>query len=255
MDLVAVTLRIYRDAALDAGRAFVRSAWALVLLLLLFPLLVGVGTLTAPLGIFGGFLLAFVNAACAGTYLATLQDALSMRKAMGFDVVRGNLGRHAGDVISVLFPLWVVDLGLSLVRAPTVVVLLVSVAVFLLFNPAPEMIGRARSRGLDLLQDCLTFMQGNGPEWLLPQVVLLAPLVALTGLGHLSIALSFFGPRFGFVHAGSLAMDIGAGPVGWALGVGTVALVHLFMLFRGALYVRLGSGGRRQRAWRARMGG
>lgn len=252
MHLVTATLRIYRQAAGDAGRAFARGAWAFLLLVLAFPVLTLVGKLVAPLGFAGGFLYSIVQAAAVGTYLATLQDALSLRRGMDLAIVRGNLGRYTWDVIGVLFPLFLLDLLLSVMRTPSGLMLAVSVLIGVALNPVPEMIGRARSRGADLLQDALTFMQGNGVEWLLPQVLLLGGLV----LAWPSLALSIvalFGPQFGFIHAGGLALAGGATPLGVALGLAILAGVHLVMLFRGALYVRLGDGGRRARAWRARF--
>lgn len=250
MKLVRATLQIYQDAALAAGRAFLRSAWAFGLLLLFFPILWFAAVLLAPLGMIGGILVAVLNAACAGTYLATLQDALALRRALGFASLRANFSRYAGDVLSVLFPIWIVGLLLGLLELP-LVPLLFSIVVAVGFNPAPEMIGRVRSRGLELLGDALTFMGGNWPEWLLPQLVVLGvgawvlprSLVQLAGL---------FGPQFGFVQAGSLVLG-GGSLLGWLGGLVTVAFVHAFMLFRGALYERLASGGRRGRAWQAQF--
>lgn len=252
MHLVTATLRIYRQAAADAGRAFTHDTWAFRLLLLAWPLLNLVSTLSAPLGFAGGFLYSIVQAAVVGTYLATLQDALTLRRPMNLATVRGNLGRYTWEVIGVLFPLFLLELLLSVMRTPSGLMLAVSVILGVALNPVPEMIGRTRSRGTDLLQDALTFMYRNGVEWLLPQALVLGGLA----LAWPSLALplvALFGPRFGFIHAGGLALAGGVSPAGIALGLAILVGVHLVMLFRGALYVRLGDGGRRARAWRARF--
>lgn len=251
--MVTATLKVYRDAAVDASRAFARSAWALLALALCFPLLVVVGTAVSPLGIVGGLIVGLLTAAAAGTYLATLQDALAARRSMGPQVLRANLARYTWDIVGVLFPLWVLDLALSFARAPYALVFAVGVGVALAFNPVPEMIGRARSGGMDLLGEAGRFMLNSGVEWLLPQLVLLG-LVWVVVPGHALELLGLFGPRFGFVAAGSLAfVGAGGGAVAWAVGIVLVAVVHLAMLFRGALYERLSSGGRRARAWQERF--
>lgn len=252
--LVSATLKVYRDAAAEAGRAFARSAWALVLLLLCYPLLAAVGMAVSPLGIAGGFIYSIVNAACAGTYLATLQDALTARRSMGLDVVRTNLGRYTWDVIGVLFPLWILSLVLNLGQLPWFVPLAVNLAVFLFLNPAPELVGRSRAGGVELLGEAWRFMMQNGPEWIAPHLLVL-------GIGWLLVPadviplLQLFGPNFGFVAAGGFALGaVGGGATGWIAGGLFVAAVHAIMLLRGALFVRLGTGGRRARAWQDRLG-
>lgn len=252
MRLLTATLRIYVDASRDAGKAFARSAWAMIALLACFPILTGARILVAPLGFFGGFLLAFLQAAAAGTYLACLRDALQMRRSMGPGTLRANLGADTFEIIGVLFPIFVVDLLLMLAGAPWLVTLPVGIAIALFLNPVPEMIGRVRSGGVELLKDAARFMMANGPEWLVPQVIALGALW-LAFPEHALTVLQLFGPRFGFTDAGVLAVRGGGDAVGWAIGFGLVALVHLMMLFRGALYQRLGSGGRRQREWEQRF--
>ncbi|MFN7143640.1 MAG: hypothetical protein ACK4YP_07695 [Myxococcota bacterium] len=253
MRLLTATLRIYVDAARDAGKAFARGVWALIALLACFGILVAARILVAPLGFFGGFLLAMIQAACAGTYLACLRDALSSRRKMGPDVLRASFAANMWDIIGVLFPIFLLELLLGLLGAPWFVTLPVGIAIFLFLNPVPEMIGRVRTGGTDLLQDAGRFMMANGPEWLAPQVLALAALWLAYPSRALQI-LDLFGPRFGFTDAGSLAVQSGAtGPIGWVIGFVLVALVHLVMLFRGALYERLSGSGRRAREWEQRF--
>ncbi len=249
MKLVRATFAIYQDAGLAAGRAFARSAWAFGLLLAFFPLLWFLGVLLSPLGMLGGILVALVNAACAGTYLATLQDALTVRRSIDFALVRGNFSKHTNLVLSVLFPVWILQLLVGILDLP-MVPLLVSVAVTIFFNPAPEMIGRSRSRGLELLGDAAKFMGANWPEWIVPQAVAVGLAVVIFPGSALGIV-GLFGPQCGFVNAGALVLSGGTGLVGWLVGLAMVAFVHLFMLFRGALYERLASSGRRAREWQA----
>jgi hypothetical protein len=252
MLLLRATLALYRDAAIDAARATGRSAFSLVLLLLLFPVLAFVGMATAPLGMIGGFVVGFMNAACAGTYLATIQDALDARRTVSVSSIQSNLGRYTSEVLGVAFPIWVV-MAIASVALPGAVVVLLQLGIGVALNVAPEMIGRTRSSGVQLLQDAFFWLRESGPEWFIAQAALLLPLVLLLPSAFGQVVL-MFGPNFGFVNAGGLALSVGSGPLAWLAGLGLVAFVHALMLFRGALFQRLGQGGRRARAWRARMG-
>ena len=255
--MIRSTLALYRDAAVDAARGTARSGWAFVLLLLLFPLLSLVTMLVSPLGIIGGFVVGFLNAACAGTYLATLQDALESNRSLSISTVRQNFGRYTSEVIGVAFPIWIGSMIANVVLgqvAPPLVVSLLMLGVAVVFNVAPEMIGRTRSSGTALLLDSVRGLRENGPEWFAPQFLLLIPVLLLRP-GAVLEFMSMFGPQFGFVNAGGLALGGGGGPTAWLGGLALVAFVHAAMLFRGALYKRLGPGGRRQRLWRARIGG
>ena len=252
MLLLRATLALYRDAAIDAARATGRSAFALVLLLLLFPVLAFVQVATSPLGMIGGFIVGFMNAACAGTYLATLQDALDARRTISVASIQANLGRYTSEVLGVAFPIWVV-LAIAAFALPGPVAVLVQLAIGVLLNVAPEMIGRSRASGVQLLQDAFFWLKESGVEWYVAQAAVLVPLLLLRPSAFGSVV-GMFGPNFGFVNAGSLALSSGSGVAAWATGLALVALVHAIMLFRGALFQRLGQGGRRARVWRARMG-
>lgn len=227
-----------------------------------FPILAVAGVLIAPLGFAGGMIYGFLHAACAGTYLATLQDALSSRRSLSFDTVRRNVGAFTWDVIGALFPIWVVELLLELSGVPSVVRMIAALLIFLLLNPVPELIGRSRATGVELLREAWTFMWTSGPEWIIPHVLLLGG-AWLVFPDQALVLLKLFGPELGFVSAGMLALGgqallgsftAAANPyagtaVTWAIGFGLVALVHLVMLFRGALFARLSSGSRRGREW------
>ncbi len=253
MDLVVATVQMYLAAARGAAVAFVRSAWALGWLLVCFPVLAILGTLVSPLGFAGGFVIAIAQAACAGTYLASLQDALTMRRPMRFDALRANLGRYTWDILNVLFPIFVVELVVRLGQSE-LLSLIAGLAVFLFMNPVPELIGRSRAGGLEALQEALRFMNDNGVEWLIAQIPSTVLIYFLLG-GDVFGALTMFGPRMGFVYAGGTALGAFDGsPTSIVRALAVVGVVHLTMLFRGALYGEMSGGGRRQREWRRRLG-
>lgn len=246
MQLLTATLRLYLDSARDAGRAFARSAWALGVLVIVAPILTIATLLVGALPMIGGMLVALLMDACAGTYLACLQDALSMRRPMSFAGVRSNLGRYTWDIVSVQFPLWLVTFFLGMLQLPGPLALAFQLACFLFLNALPESIGRSRTRSIDALQEVASFMTREGPEWFVGQLPLFVGLGLWVGWGT-----AFdFGPQFGFILSGGMvfsSLTLGGAVVAQALGL--VALTHLWMLFRGALYQRLQAGGRRQRAW------
>ncbi len=250
------TLRIYGSAARDAGRAVARGGWALGWLVAALVGMAVLGVLVAPLGILGGFALGFAQAAAAGTYLACVRDTLGPGRPLDLGRVRDNLGAYTWDVMNVLFPLFLLDLVLAQVRLPYVG-MVVGIAVFLFLNPLPEMVGRVRAGGLDVLGEAWSFMGRAGPEWLLPQVAFVAGAWALlpggSGVDRLVRVLGVFGPRMGFMEAGSLGLAAWAGGGGLLRATALLVLVHAAMVFRAALYVRLASGSRRSRAWEARF--
>lgn len=246
MKLLTATLRLYLESATDAARAFTRSAWALGVLIASFPVLLLASMLLGQIPVLGGILLALLTDAAAGTYLACLQDALTLRRPLSWAAVRGNLGSYTWDIVNVQFPLWILHFLLAGAQVPAVAILVVDVALFLFLNPLPEMIGRARSGGFDTLKEAATFTTNHGPEWFIGQL----PIFAGLGLWVGWTAALQFGPMFGFVNSGAWILGrLTMGGRAVAEGFALVALIHLLMLFRGALYQRLGQSGRRSRAW------
>lgn len=245
MKLLASTLRLYRDAAIQAARAFARSALALAVLVLCYPALALTAALTGPIPVVGGMVQFLVECALAGTYLACLQDALHARAPLSIATIRRNFGRMAWDLVNVRFVIWVAEFLVHR-SGIQVLALVFTVATYLALNALPEMLGRSREGGAALAAACARFMLDNGIEWFSFQLPLVAVLYVLGGVGLATAA----GPSFVFVRAGqALLHQAGSGPAGWAAGLAVVAAFHLLMLMRGAVYERLAGGGRRARAW------
>lgn len=259
MSLLSATLRLYGAAARDAGAAFVRSGTAFAWLVLAGGALLALNLsgIQARAGIIGGVIVSILRAGAAGTYLACVQDALASRRALGVEGVRGNLGAYTSDIINALFPIWIAELVVRLLGVDLLAIAL-SAAVFLFLNPLPEMIGRVRASGTELLGEAWQFMGRAGPEWLAAQVAFMAlAWLLVPGLGLLAALgalLPVFSPEMGFMEAATfvwmragLSTGVQAADVGRAVAL--VALVHMAMLFRGALYDRLSGSSRRARAW------
>jgi len=257
--MIQATLHIYGLAARDAGAAFGRSALALAWLVVTG---IGVTLIGALIGgnFVGGIIVYILQTIAAGTYLASLQDALGARRSLSTGTLRANLGAYASDIMSALFPIWILRLGTNAAGGMSMVIpIAASVLVFLFLNPLPEMIGRVRASGMELIAEAWAFMGRAGPEWLAPQLLLLGGVAALLPWSMpwpamVREAAGVFSPEMGFMGAAALSLrTLGLSLESAARAVGLVALVHLGMLFRGALWVRLESGSRRSREWQDRL--
>jgi len=264
VSVVRSTLELYGRAARKAGEALVRSPAALVSLVASQLVFFAVSTLVdrANLGLAGGFIIALAAAACVGSYLHMVDRALSGRKGAGFGDLQESLGRYLWDTLNVMFIFFLVDLVLGFIL-PWPLLLALWMAIFVLFNPVPELIYQGRGSmgiagGLETLKEALRWVRKNALEWFLPQV-LIAVAVALAGIDSLLAFLQAFGPRFGFVESLTTVVPLlDAMHVGWSAEIVTKAilvplLTHAMMLFRGALFLELDGSSRRTRAWQDRF--
>jgi len=257
MSLLTTTLGLYRDSFLDAGRALGRSVWAVVALVVAYVVMAVASRLLAPFGFAGGFVMAIVQAVAIGWYLSLVAIGVQGRRRVLASDLRDNVGHHASTVISVLFVFWIASLVFMLL--PPVAGLAAALVASLVFNSVPEMVYQEDAESIGLLGDAMRFMQQNWPEWLGAQIIggllLVAWAFAFHGALALPLALSLiqmFGPFFGFVQVGGMAL-LDNTPKAYAGAVVLLAFTHFFLLFRGHLYKRLARSSRRGRAWRARM--
>lgn len=257
--MVESTLALWGESAKTAGQAWLRSAWALVGLFVASAILGWVnGILVASLPFIGGIIASFLQAGLAGAYLYLLRIVIYETRVVRPDDLMASAGALLSEVISILFIFYVGSLLLSVV--PLVAIVVVPLAA-LVFNPAPEMVYQERSQSLELLGDAARFMRSNWPEWLFPQLVLIAAFAVLFavplgiggGLTGALTAVELLGPFFGFTDAGSSLWPVAMlGPLGIGYAVVMMALIHYAMLFRGQLYKRLRNSSRRSRAWQQR---
>lgn len=258
MTTLRATLDLYLDTARDTGRSLSRSGLALLVLFLATPVLIVASMLASPLGMIGGFLVGFLHAALVGWYLALVEVTVLGSRRLVLRDLRSTFGTYLWEVISVLFIFWIASM--LLMRADPAVVTGLTLLATILFNPVPELVYQGRTRSLALLQAALKFVQDNWPEWLAVHVAawgvlgLWGWMVSGDMLGLATGVIQLFGPWFGFISVGSLAIgQASMGPVGIASAVFLLVFAHAFMVFRGHLYRRLSRGSRRSRAWRARM--
>jgi len=248
-------LKTYVELAALAAKRAVRSWLAALAIPLLALVWIEAARLFMPLGMVGGFLLGMVSAACVAIYLSMLGSAVAGSNIRLADFKHGL--RAFWDVVSVLFALWIINLGLAFVSSSAgsnqkAIVGVAGLAMAIFFNIVPELIYSSRSRSFALLKESATFVMANPFAWFAPNLlfaaVLLGALGSLSGAAPAEVILSFaaVATPHGFLSV------VNAAPLWMAPFL--IALFHFVMVFRGLLYQELASGSSRMRAFRRSMG-
>jgi hypothetical protein len=251
-------LGLYKDVAITAARRAAKSWLAAVSIPIFALAVVGTLMLTAPLGIIGGLIAGLVAAACFGSYLSLLASALDGTK-LHFSDLRNGLGA-IWDVISVFFALWVVDLGVSVLKGAAgpnagAVAGVAALAVAIFFNVVPELIYQTHNRSFMALKESVNFVTQNPFAWFPPNIIFAFVILWATG------TLSFSSPGALLVNLSRLGSASGvlafiAGAPRWMMPL-LIVFVHYVMVFRGLLFRELtrgGGGNPRLRAFRQSMG-
>lgn len=228
--------------------------------------------IVGPLGIAGGFILGAVNALLVGATLSLIEQSITHARTLTIRDVFESLGHYFWDVIGVGFVLWLPLMALDMTVQANPYGPFFSYAVllllFLLLNPAPEVIYQIRHDSpLDVLKSCYDFVLENWIEWFTPWLVLLVPFllppVGLQTLFDLSRRMGR-GAGLDFLQLLMLPLTI---LDGWVTYVGidpsvswiimfllTPPLAVAILLFRGHLFASLHGSSRRQRAFSSRFG-
>jgi hypothetical protein len=248
-------LGLYKDVAILAAKRAARS-WLAALSIPIYSFVVlGAWSLAAPLGMLGGFVVGIVAAACFGGYLSMLASAIQGTKLRWADMKQG---LHAvWDVCTVFFALWIVGLGVNLLKGMAgpkaeAVGGVAALAAAIFFNVVPELIYQSRNRSFALLKESASWVMEHPYAWFPPNLIFAFVFLWATN------TLSFSSP-------GELLMRLAQlGSVGGALSfiVGApllvkpllIIFVHYVMVFRGLLYQELSSGSTRMRAFRQGLG-
>ncbi len=225
MNVLVVYGRLYVDCLVKALRAVGRNLWTVVLPLLLGVIFAVAAMLVGGLGLIGGLLLGLVQCAIVSAYLYFVGEVVSGSKVSLTELKR-SFGAYFWSVINLFFVFWIARmLIVLLLQKPELVLVLTAVAAFA-FNAAPEVIyQRGTYGGLQTLQESWSFLKENWLPWFLPNLPMIAGLIALTSLSPLS------------------------GLISW-LVVGPI--VHVAMVFRGFLFRELAGSSHRQRMYRFR---
>ena len=248
-------LALYRDTAVLAFKRALK-AWPVAFSLILYVAILAMAAkLLSGLGIIGGFMVGLVAAACASSYLHLLLQAVRGLPLRLEDVRRG-FSAMFGQVISVMFALWIIGLlVMLLVRGAgpqgDAISAMIGLAMAFFLNPVPELIYLGRSRSFDLLLESARFVMANPVVWFLPNLVFAIILLFPTGalaVNHPGELLLVFSAVF---SPGGVIAFFGLLPL-WLIPL-LLLVVHYAMVFRGLLFEGLASGSARRRAWQARF--
>jgi hypothetical protein len=254
-------LRLYRETAVLAFKRALK-AWPVAFSLIVYAIIfMAAAWLLAPLGLIGGLLLSLVAAACGSGYLYLVLQAVRGLPVRLDDLRRG-FSALFGDVISVMFALWIISLFLGVFvqgagEHGAAILAMIGLAMAFFLNPVPEMIYLGKSRSFALLLDSARFVFANPVAWFLPNLIFALIVLAPTG----GLAVSRPGELllvFSQLFSPAGVAQIFAKFVFWGFPrVLLLPLVLLFlhyvMVFRGLLFEGLTSGGSRRRDWQARL--
>jgi hypothetical protein len=249
-------LRLYADLAVRALKLAARSWLAAVSIPIYAAIFLFAASLLSPLGMIGGILVSLVAMACFAGYLYLLADAVSGTKLRFRDIRKGMRGLW--DVVSVAFALWVIGLGVSVLKGaagpngPAVVgVAQLAIAVF--FNVVPELLYNSSTRSFALLKESFDFVMAHAFAWFAPNIVFALILLAPTGPLWIAHPAELLTKLAALSSPMSVAQIIGSVPIWEAAPL--ILFVHYVMVYRGLLYRELGTGTARMRAFRRRMEG
>ena len=263
--ILTETLALYRNAFQKTGQSLARGWMTMVAVVGFGFLLVVTTQIASPLGMVGGFLLGAVNALLVGATLSLIEQSISHARALTVRDIVGSVGHYFWDVIGIGFILWLPLMALDLSMQTNPYGQLISYAVFLLIflllNPAPEIIYQIRHNSpLEVLKTSCEFVLENWIEWFLPFAVILIPIVlSPMGLQSFFYLSSQVGRGVGLEFSQLLVLPftilggwldyVGIpSAISWYLGLlFTPPLAVAMLLFRGYLFASLHGVSRRQR--------
>ncbi|MEC4688277.1 MAG: hypothetical protein VST64_08230 [Nitrospirota bacterium] len=266
MELLQVTLRLYRHAFRATVRSCVRS-WIIAVAVVIFAALMVVATsLARSLGMVGGFIIGGGNALLVGAMLSLVSDAVLGARTLRVRDIWESFGDHFWDVISVGFVLWVpvmvLERGMAANPNGPFIIAAVFFLLFILLNPAPEVIYQVRHGSpLEVIKESYEFVLENWLEWFLPLAVLVAPLglsffYSMTGRIGRGAGLHFFEILvlpFTVVSAWLQYLGVPGTASSIFVLVLTPPLAVAMMIFRGHLFAALHGSSRRQRIFQGKF--
>ncbi len=224
-DTVALYARVFRRGGVLALRN-----WPVGLVVILYGVLLSAATLVAaPFGIVGGFLLYLVTVACFSSWLSLVEQVIRLGRVRLSDLPAG-FGAYFGDLLTVGFLFWGLQLIASFVLAPFPLLQIVFLlAVFVFLNAVPELVYLGRHAAAEVLLESYRFIGENWIEWFPANLALAACVI------------------------GVLALP--GGPLGIVAEAALGLVLYFGMIVRGLLFLELASSGRRAREFRRRAAG
>ncbi len=264
MPQLRAALTLYTNAAKSALSGFGGTLLSLAVLVVGALCLVAVEMLfLEPMGansLMAGISRSVVGALFVSTYLSLINMWVQAKRSTLFRHLRSHAGSLLMPFIYTLFFFWMVQLASGFIPHPMAWLFIVVSGVMV--NPAPEVVYQERSEGFGTLQQAAQFMSQNWPEWLVIQVPFVGLLAGWSVIARFSLSPESLGglwldsgPRFEILHVASIYLKEGlrGGVLAPLMGLLLLALVHVWMLFRGHVFRELSKGNRRLRAWQSRM--
>lgn len=254
------TLFAIKDSAVEAFKDLLKN-WIIIpgtiLAFYLFSLIV---PFFSALGIAGGFIAGFIYVALISMYYLWLSRTLRGEKLNWRDLKDFDQGLF-WSFISVGFIFWILSyLFRPLGQMPDTLWAFgcFKLALFLLFNPIPEIVYIQRSESLYALKESFDFVKRNWIEWFIPLVILFSPLLILNpyfvltsiaGANPFTAAAEPLLPPLLIFSLTRLTLDIQLGGLEVIAIIFSLAITNWFMLFRGHFFQALESGTRRKRIY------
>jgi hypothetical protein len=268
---MSATLELYRTVLRKTWQSIRRGWLTMVAVVVFVVILLFTAQLAGSLGMAGGFLLGAVNALLVGATLSLIEQSVTFARALTVKDLFDSVGHYFWDVIGVGFVLWLplmaLDVGTSSNPYGQFLSYAVLLLMFLLLNPAPEVIYLVRHDSpLDVIKSAYEFVMENWIEWFLPIAFLLIPII-LSPLGLQSFfSLSSRAGRgagldlfqillFPLTILGAW-LDYAGIPstVSWyVILLLTPPLAVAMLLFRGHLFASLSGTSRRQRQFASQL--
>jgi len=231
LEWLVVTLQIYRHVFARAATLAVKN-WPVLGSLVVYQFLRTAAAMVAmPLGIAGGFVVTFVQAACLGSFLY-LVEMIVRTSRVTLDDFRRSFSPYLWDVVGVMFVLWLFSLvspAIGQLPRGLVILLFLRLLIFILFNAVPELIYLGHCTLTALLAESYQFITENWIEWFPATVLAVGIMIAVSAL-----------PVGGI---GVYAQDAAVGLV-----------LYFTMVMRGLLFIELHGSTHRGRAFKYRMG-
>jgi len=227
MRLLVAYSKLYKESLLAALAGTLKNPWTFLLPMVLLLAVVFLGVFLAPLGIVGSILFMLAMDALLSAYLYFMCQIVEGNKT-SLKEWKASLGRYFWAVLNYFFILWLgfLLLGLLFGKLPQwgAISLGAQILCLVAFNAVPETLYIRGTHGsLETVRQSFQFMQENWVVWLLPNV--------LFGLGAWQLI------KWSPFHFYGTAILLGV-------------CLHLWMAFRGLLFVRLDKSTHRQRMHR-----
>lgn len=194
-----------------------------------------------PLVIITGFLMAIISSMLISNYLYLLYNVIQDRKVT-FSDFKDGFTYYLRKVYGVFFIAWIFSFlikGLYSVASGfrTALSTVITILIFVLFNPLPEIIYQKRYSPWESISYSLNFMKENWLNWILPNIIFSYILYKLTGGIITDIFITHISFGFDFSISGIIKYILGQ-------------VVFTFaMIYRGVMFDLLSNSTIRKRSY------